>query len=205
MDTRVQMPGPLDAASCVEWTRELIERRQTVLPKRLADPGPDAGQLDAILRCAAAAPDHGELVPWRFIVIPAGQRARLADAFAAALLARDAQATPDQLAQVHEKAFRAPLLMLGTVLAGEAGHDIPPHERLLSAGCAIQNMLLMATAMGFGSALTSGKAMGSQALRELFGLRDGEQAVSFISMGTATRAKALRVRPEPERYASFLD
>ena len=33
--------------------------------------------------------------------------------------------------------------------------EVPDAERLVSAGCAIQNMLLMATALGFGSALTT--------------------------------------------------
>jgi nitroreductase len=45
-------------------------------------------------------------------------------------------------------------------------------------------MLLLATAMGYGSALTSGKALRSKALREGFGLKESEQAVCFLSIGT---------------------
>jgi nitroreductase len=60
----------------------LIGSRQTVLPKRLVEPGPTAGQLEALLSLAAAAPDHGLLTPWRFIVVPAAQRHRLAEVFA---------------------------------------------------------------------------------------------------------------------------
>ena len=77
-------------------------------------------------------------------------------------------------------------------------------ERLLSAGCAIQNMLLVATALGFASALTSGKALRSPALEHLFSLQAGEQAVCFLSLGTATKRKPARLRPEPGRYISFL-
>ena len=58
--------------------RALIGSRQTVLPKRLVEPGPTTEQLDALLSLAAAAPDHGLLTPWRFIVVPPAQRHRLA-------------------------------------------------------------------------------------------------------------------------------
>ena len=75
-------------------------------------------------------------------------------------------------------------------------------ERLVSAGCAIQNMLLMATALGFGSALTSGKALKSAPLRTLFGLRDGESALCFISVGTVESTRPARPRPTVADYLS---
>jgi nitroreductase len=170
----------------------------------LAEPGPDVGQLELIFDAAAAAPDHGELVPWRFIVIPAAARARLAEVFAAALLERDPSATADQVAQAREKAFRAPVLMLAVVDLGTEADEVPAAERLVSAGCAIQNMLLMATALGFGSALTSGKALQSNGLRELFSLRACEQAVCFVAIGTPLGRKRQRLRPDPSRYINFL-
>ena len=186
-------------------TCELIRARQTVLPKRLAGPGPDAGQTQAILAAAAAAPDHGQLLPWRFILVPDGQRATLADVFAQALLARDASATPEQLAQAREKAFRAPLLMLAVVDAAKGNDpDVDLNERILSAGCAVQNMLLMATALGFGSALTSGKALKSGTLRACFGLSAAEQALCFISIGTVASRRPARARPTVADYVSTL-
>jgi nitroreductase len=182
----------------------LIQQRRTVLPKRLSEPGPDAAQLEQIFIAAAAAPDHGERLPWRFVVIPAQERGRLAEAFAASLLERDAQATPEQVAQAREKAFRSPLLLLAVVDTGAPEDPIPAAERYVSAGCAIQNMLLMATALGFDSALTSGKAMESKGLRELFALQAAEHAVCFVSIGTADRRKPPRQRPEPGRFVSTL-
>jgi nitroreductase len=187
-----------------QWAAQLIQHRQTILPKRLVDPGPDVSQLELIFGAAAAAPDHGELVPWRFVVIPMPVRRALADVFAASLLERDPAATGEQVAQAREKAFRGPVLMLAIVDLGAPDGEVPPAERLISAGCAIQNMLLMATSLGFGSALTSGKALQSQGLRELFSLRAGEQAVCFVSIGTPLGRKPRRLRPEPSRYIGFL-
>jgi nitroreductase len=183
---------------------ELIQARQTVLPKRLLGPGPDAAQQHSILAAAAAAPDHGQLLPWRFIAVPDAQRERLAEVFGQALLERDASATPEQVAQAREKAHRAPWLML-VVVDGECGDPaVDLAERILSAGCAVQNALLMATALGFGSALTSGKALKSDSLRALFGLQAGEQALCFVSVGTVRARKPARVRPAVAEFLSTL-
>ena len=194
----------MEAREQSQWAAALFQHRQTILPKRLAEPGPDAGQLEQIFRAAASAPDHRERLPWRFVVIPTPARARLAEVFAASLLQRDAEATAEQVAQAREKAFRAPLLLLAVVDTGPPGDQIPAGERFISAGCAIQNMLLMATAMGFGSALTSGKAMESQGLRALFSLGPTEHAACFVSMGTAAARKPPRQRPETSRFVSTL-
>ena len=183
---------------------ELIQARQTVLPKRLMDPGPDAAQTQAILAAAAAAPDHMQLLPWRFILVPAGQRATLAEVFARALSERDPQATPEQLAQAREKAFRAPLLMLAVVDGARGDPEVDLNERILSAGCAVQNMLLMATALGFGSALTSGKALKSHTLRACFGLGADELALCFVSVGTVHSSRPARVRPTVADYVNTL-
>lgn len=202
------------SSSIEEWAQALIHSRQTILPKRLADPGPDARQLDLIVAAASAAPDHDRLLPWRFILVPAPARPALAQAFEQALVERDDQATPEQREQAREKAFRSPVLLLAVVRlpggdpppeAGETPREVPESERVLSAGCAIQNMLLMATALGFGSALTSGKALQSAALRWLFGLGRHEQALTFVSIGTPTVRKPARARPQPAQYVSTLE
>jgi nitroreductase len=200
---RMTIPNP--PGDVAELVAALIHSRQTILPKRLATPGPDAAQLATILASAAAAPDHGQLTPWRFVIVPESARGRLADVFAASLLERDAQATEEQVGQAREKAFRAPLLMLAIGRLAGGDPEIDATERLLSAGCAIQNMLLTAHALGFGTALTSGKALKSQALRNLFALTPQEQALCFISAGTAHKHKPGRQRPGTERYVTVLD
>jgi nitroreductase len=186
-----------------DWAGSLVEARQTVLPKRLAEPGPDQAQLRQILEAAAHAPDHDRQVPWRFVIVPSARRADLGDAFARALRERDPLATAGQVEQAREKAFRAPLLMLA-VVRFDPHSDIPAEERILSTGCAIQNMLLVTTAQGFGSALTSGKAMRSPALRELFALGEHEQALCFVSIGTAATRKPRPARPSTADYVTVL-
>jgi nitroreductase len=182
----------------------LLHARRTVLPKRLGSPGPERAELDQILAAAAAAPDHGGLVPWRFVIVPPRERERLAAVFEQSLQERDATATPDERGRAREKAFQAPVLMLAIVRLGPEGGDIPAAERILSAGCAIQNMLLTATVLGYESALTSGKSLESAGLRALFGLDEHEAPLCFISLGTMVAYKAGPARPEIGRYVSEL-
>ena len=182
----------------------LCGARQTILPKRLMTPGPDAVQLLQLLSAAGKAPDHGQILPWRFILVPTETRGLLADSFAKALLARDADALPQQVVQAREKAYRSPLLMLVVIdgLKGDPAIDLL--ERMVSAGCAIQNVLLMATAQGYGSALTSGKALKDDGLHQLFGLAAHDHALCFISVGSVQSGKPGRTRPSPADFVSRL-
>lgn len=173
----------------------LMDARQTVLPKRLVDPGPTPAELRDWLASATSAPDHSRLRPWRLVLVPAAQRPRLGQAFADALRERDPDATADQLAQAHEKALRAPVLLLVVVDAACGDPDIDLHERIVSAGCAVQNLLLMATARGWGSALTSGKALKSAALRALLDLGPQEHALCCLSVGSVSARKPTPPRP----------
>ena len=184
----------------------LIESRQNISPKHLVEPGPSREQLDAMLSLAAAAPDHGQLTPWRFVLVPTEQRHRLAEVFAMSLVDRDPGATEAQVADAREKAYRAPLLLVAIASLGSREPDTPALERMVSMGAAIQNLLLGAHAMGFGTGLTSGRAMTSPHLRRLCGLNDGEVAVCCVNVGTVAKRKvASRVRPAATEILSVLD
>ena len=194
-----------DADEVQDFALTLIRSRENVSAKSLGEPGPSEAQLEAMLAAAAAAPDHGRLTPWRFIIVAREQRHRLGEAFALALLDRDPAATPAQVEAARAKAQRAPLLMVAVACLGPRERDVPALERMLSMGAAVQNLLLAAHAMGFGAGLTSGQAMASGRMRRLCGLAEGEQAVCCINIGTATaRVPRKRVRPEPARFVTRL-
>lgn len=187
--------------------RALMAARQHTSPKRLTEPGPDATQIDSLFRAAATAPDHGRLLPWRFVVVPAEQRARLAEAFALALVDRDPGATLVQIEEARLKAWRAPWVTLAIARTRDDEGDacaIPAAERLVSLGCALQNLLLAAHSMGFGSGLTSGRAMDSVRVRSLFGVQPQEQAVCFVNVGTVMARRPVPPRPVPARFVSWL-
>lgn len=181
----------------------LIHSRQHVSPKRLIDPGPSPFQKLEILNAAGAAPDHGKITPWHFYEVSSKSRNLLGDLFADALIARDPSATLTQVDEAKQKAFRGPLLLLATVNLNNELDNIPEQEKIISAGCAIQNVLLMANALGFGSGLSSGKALYSQKMRELFLLKDKEQPLCFITIGTISTHKPNKDRPDVSSYTSI--
>ncbi len=188
-----------------ELVATLIHTRQQRAPRRLLSPGPSTAQMTAYFEAAAAAPDHGQILPWRFVVIPPQSREALGEVFAQSLLERDPGASEQERAEARDKAHRAPFLALAILREDGDGHpEIPLAERLISLGCALQNILLSAHADGFGSGLVSGQSMQTLQLRRLFALDDNESAVCFVAIGTADRAKPIRQRPAPDTFVSTL-
>lgn len=201
----VASPLPPDTDTPASWASMLISSRSNVSPKRLVEPGPSREQLVELLRGAAAAPDHGLLRPWRFIEVPPGARAALGEVFVQALIERDPCATLEQLEAAREKAHRAPMLLLAVARLADSTHSgVPDIEKMVSVGAAIQNILLLSHAMGFGAGLTSGQALHTPLMARFFALEPGEQAVCFINIGTVARHKPGRLRPAVESFHSVL-
>lgn len=204
--------GPEPASSAesppLAWrwpaARGLIEARRNVSPRRLVAPAPGAEQLRELMALAGAAPDHGHLTPWRFVIVPLSKRGLLAEAFASALEERDPSATDVQKDTAREKAHRSPLLMVAIARLAAHEDEISSNERLVSLGAAIQNVLLGAQAMGYGAGLASGQSIKAQAIRELFAVRQDEEPVCFLSIGTPERLREPRLRPNVDAYLTSL-
>lgn len=190
--------------SLADLAESLITSRQNISPKRLVDPGPSTEQVTRIFNAAAAAPDHGLLTPWRFILVPEHRRVDLAEVFALALIDRDPGATLEQIEDARAKAYRAPFLILAVARLGFCEPSIPVLERMVSFGAAIQNILLCAQGQGFGSGLTSGQAMQSIRMQYLFKLTEGEEAVCFVNVGTISKRKIPRSHPAQNAFVSTL-
>jgi nitroreductase len=176
-------------------TATLLATRRSGKAREMLAPGPDAGQLDAMLAAAARVPDHGKLNPWRFVVVE--NRA----AFAEALLAIYRRAKPEagrlELEAVTQFATQAPCLVV--VIASPKPSHIPLWEQQLSVGAACQNLLLAAHALGFvGNWLTGWAAFDDDVLA-LLGGTPPERIAGFFFFGS--QAKALEERPRPDPAA----
>ncbi|MFL5093219.1 MAG: nitroreductase family protein, partial [Xanthobacteraceae bacterium] len=62
---------------------DLLTTRRSVKPIELAGPAPPAAEIDTILTIASRVPDHGKLVPWRFLVFEGDGRLAAGDKIAA--------------------------------------------------------------------------------------------------------------------------
>ena len=169
----------------------LLERRSA---KALTDPAPDAGALELLLESAARAPDHGRLRPWRFIVIRGTARERLGELMADQLRRRQPAATAESLQRERQKALRAPLIVVVAAVCNAAA-KIPPIEQILAAGAAAQNIMLAATALGFGAMWKTGDAAYDDTVKVALGLEAADAIVGFLYLGTAPAAAV----PPPAR------
>lgn len=154
-------------------------------PGKLGEPGPNKEQMDLIIRAAAHAPDHGRLAPWRFAVLQGAGRERLASAIEELLRRRHPDATADMIAVERAKAFRAPVIV-AVAAHLTSGHKVPEIEQWLAVGAAVQNMLLAARALGFGSLWKTGGPAHDASVRAALGFEPAEQIAGFIYLGVAT-------------------
>jgi nitroreductase len=166
-------------------TLETIARRRSAT--HLIHPGPDEPQLRQILDAAHQAPDHGRCQPWSFILVPQANIAAFGDIVAEAYVRRCHQAgtpvDPERLARERAKPSRAPMFL---VAACQPRLDllIPAHEQFASVAAAVQNLLLAATALGFGSKWTTGPSATDPLVKRALGLDEHQSIVGFIHLGT---------------------
>ena len=175
---------------------QALDQRRSVPSVDLGEPGPDQATLLRMLESAVRVPDHGKLVPFRFLRIAGDARHALGAFLASRTLELDPGAPPQQVDKDRQRFSRAPLV-IAVVARLQAGHKVPEQEQLLSAGCVCFALLQAAQAMGFGAQwLTAWMAYDSGVARVL-GLAEGERIAGFIHIGTPRREVPDRERPDP--------
>lgn len=175
---------------------KLLNDRRSVPSRQLGEPGPDAAQLHALLEAAVRAPDHGKLVPWRFLLIRGDARRRLGDLLARTTLANNPETAPAVVEKDRERFNFAPLIVTVIARIDEAHSKIPAQEQLLAAGCVAYNLLLGAQQLGFGAQWLTGWAAYDPTIRGALGVRADERVLGFIHIGTASEPAPERLRPD---------
>lgn len=169
-------------------------------PLQLGEPAPDEAALDAMLRAAVRAPDHGRLRPWRFILISGAARQRLGDVLADALHRRDPNLPDQALSKERGKPLRAPLVIV--VAAKLREHPgVPAIEQTISAGAAAQNILVAAHALGFGAFWRTGAAAYDDSVKTALGLHREDDVVGFLYVGTPVVAAPPPSMLDPSEFA----
>lgn len=171
----------------------LIETRRSGKPRELVGPGPTPQELERILTIAARTPDHGKLMPWRFLTISDEQRGAFAKMLQDALLRLNPDANAAQLQKEDDFAhYPGQLIVLLSKLVGD--HKIPVREQELSVGAAGMNLLLGAHAMGYVAGWVTGWRTYSDAVEAAL-CQPGERIAGFIFIGHAGRELEERPRP----------
>lgn len=182
-------------------TIDLLLTRRSAKALTMTAPGPDDAELETILRAGARVPDHGKLAPWRFILFKGEARAKFGEELARIHAAAQPAATEDQIAFEANRLSRAPVVV-AVISRVTPGIKIPEWEQLLSSGAVCQNMLVAATALGYGAQwLTEWYAFDAD-VNKVLGLGENERVAGYLYFGSESVPKDERPRPELSEITS---
>lgn len=190
----VESPG----AGFAEWGRErdwrqqlsgLLSRHSTG-PRWLEEPAPTQDELRQAIACALRAPDHGQLVPWRAVLVTTAQRDALGEHFAE--FARAVGKSEEEIETERARAHKGPVLVAWIAKVIPGIPEVPAHEQWITIGGALTNFLNALHLMGYGAKTLSGRKCQHAAVRDAFCQPD-ESLVAFVCAGTPTKLGSARV------------
>ncbi len=175
--------------SLIAW----INSRRSI--GNLHEPAPSHEQIRAAIGCAATAPDHKKLRPWRFIVTEGDARQQLGQALVSAAQAQAAIENETLSEKTLHKTANLPLrapVIITVITQMQAHKKVPPFEQMLSAGAAVQNLILALKAQGFSTVWRTGLLCNEPAVKAYFGIGEDDYVTAFIYTGTSPVEKGLR-------------
>ena len=180
---------------------ELLKTRRSIKPVELAGPGPSKAEIETLLTIASRVPDHGKLVPWRFIIFEGEARLAAGDTIAAAFCAKYPQAKAEHIEAERTRLARAPLVI--AVVSRAAPHvKIPEWEQVLSAGAAAMSLVLAAHALGYAANWITEWYAYDRGVLGTLGLNDHERIAGFVHIGRPSAPPEDRPRPPLDAIAT---
>jgi len=158
-----------------------IDTRSSAI--KLVEPGPTREHLMRIMQAGARAPDHGRLTPWRFAVLEGEARNRLGNAMADAARRADPNVSDVMTQRERDKVMRAPTIV-AVAASITKGHKVPEIEQVLAVGAAVENMFLVAHALGYGAMWKTGAAAYNAHVKNALGLSADDHIVALLYLGT---------------------
>ena len=180
---------PQDRAEIV---LQALLSRQSRWP--LTSPGPGDKDLASIFDAALRAPDHGNLQPWRFVVVRGAARAALGEVLVDIACARSLGEPRSAHAHRAQKAQAAPVIIaLGAAV--DSRSTVPEVEQLLAVGAATMNMLNAIHVLGYGGFWATGPDSYEAAMHSALGFEPSERLLGFLFVGTPPANQRAAKRP----------
>ena len=197
---RITEHPPLSAEALIGW----INSRRSM--GNLDTPAPTRAQIETAIECAATAPDHKKLSPWRFIVTQGDARHDLGRALVDAAQAKAVREGEDLSDKDIKKAQTMPLrapLIITVVTKIQAHKKVPPFEQLLSTGAAVQNLILALKAQGFSTVWRTGLLCNEPAVKAYFDVGPDDYVTAFVYTGTSPKDEPTRKPIDIEPLVRF--
>ncbi|WP_413771736.1 nitroreductase [Psychrobacter sp. ENNN9_III] len=169
-------------------------------------PAPTRAQIQQAIECAATAPDHKKLRPWRFIVTEGDARHELGLALLEAAQAKAVQdgeeLTEKTIKKTRNMPLRAPLIIT-VVTQMQAHKKVPPFEQMLSTGAAVQNLILALKAQGYSTVWRTGLLCNEPAVKAYFDVGPDDYVTAFVYTGTSPKDEPKRKPIDIEPLVRF--
>ena len=185
-ENQVKSPRGANAQVTDEQLINWIKSRRSI--GNLSIPAPTESQIKAAIDCAVTAPDHKKLRPWRFIVTQGNARHDLGRAFLAAAEAQAAQEGEELSEKSRKKTYNMPLrapVIITVVTHMQVHKKVPPFEQMLSAGAAVQNLILALQAQGFSTVWRTGLLANEPAVKAYFNVGADDYVTAFVYTGSS--------------------
>lgn len=160
---------------------------QRVSQSKLQAPAPNPEQLEMLIRAATRAADHGNLQPWRFLIIKDDGLKKLGQLLASVAAAKKADISQVELDRFHSMPLRAPMIIV-VIAKCQVHPKVPQIEQLIAAGAAAQNIINASFALGLGAIWRTGDMAYDGTIKQALGLMTNEtlneQIIGFIYIGS---------------------
>ena len=158
--------------------------------QRLESPEPTETQLEVMLQAALRAPDHGNLKPWRSVMVTGEGLTKLGELLQKAQLERDPDSDAQTLERCIKMPHRAPSILV--LIASPTPHPkVPTAEQIQATAAAGHAILLAAFAQNIGAVWRTGWVVSHPTITQAFELKESEEIIAMIYMGTPS------VTPKP--------
>lgn len=177
----------------------IIKGRRTIKPSTMNGNKIPNGHIASILELADWAPTHGLTEPWRFIVFeePLKYCAQHAEIYKAGTT--EETFNPTTFANLSSQGNNTSHVVIAYQKRGDLP-KIPQFEEVIATSCAVQNMLLGATALNIGAFWSTGGMALKPAFAEHFGLGAEDSVLGVIYLGyTETQPAGVRKTPIEEK------
>ena len=163
---------------------DVIKNRRTIYPENFTGRLVQKDVIEKLLSCAIWAPTHGKTQPWRFKVFQDSGRLLLSDQLG---IAYKENYLADSFNEMKYKKIKNRPLISSVVIAACMKRDstkkIPEIEEVEAVACAVQNMLLTATAYGIGSFWSTPTILNTKEMKDFFKLGEEDKCLGLLYFG----------------------
>jgi len=162
----------------------IIQNRRTIKPFMMNGHKIPNGHIAALLELADWAPTHGYTEPWRFVVYETPSEFCLAHANLYKENTPAAEFNEGTFNNLSQQGDKASHIIIAIMKRGNLP-KIPAFEEMAATSCAVQNLLLGATALDMATYWGTGGMALKQPMKDFLGLGDDDQVIGILYLGYA--------------------